>query len=149
MNYILILHNMALSIDTYININNKTNLHPEFDAKKIPYISVLDYLRRIYKYGISDFSTLILTYHLITIYLNMVGIDQCTKVNIHRLIVAAFIISAKYNEDILYRQSQYSIILGITLRELNYLEKRFLIIIDFNIPVLQDSDYDDIVTSLS
>ena len=150
MNSLLIIHNMELIIDSYININSGEDLYPNFNAKQPPDISILDYLKRIDSYGIDNFSTLILTFYLIQLYFDIVGTDQCTKANIHRIILSAFMISLKFNEDTtLYQQSYYARMLGVPLQELNYLETYFLTIIDFNIPIFSNAEYNDIITHLS
>ncbi len=149
MNSLLILHNMELIIDSYMNINSGEDLYPSFNAKQQPDISILEYLKRINSCSIDNFSTLILTFYIIQLYFDIVGIDQCTRFNIHRIILSAYMISLKFNEDTIYQQSHYAKILGVSVQELNYLEKYFLTIIEFNIPILSNAEYNDIINYLS
>ena len=52
---------------------------------------------------------------------------------LHRLILAALVVSTKYNEDIIYKNSHYAKVGGVSLEELNLLEHYFLENIDYNI----------------
>ncbi len=121
------------------NINTKNTIKEisPFNHDHVPPISLFDYLYRIQKYsGIED-STLIIG----LIYIDRICSKKkikLTKNNIHRLLFTSIIIAIKYNEDIIYSNSFYSKIGGISLAELIKLENAFLKIIDFELFVQND-----------
>ena len=72
-----------------------------------------------------------------------------TYYNIHKLILAAFIIAIKYNEDNYYSMQIYSKIGGVTIAELNNLEFEFLKLIKFNLfipEILYNKYYNDLMS---
>ena len=108
-----------------------------FTTKNIPSMSIKDYLLRLSQYTKINESTII----LILIY-----IDRICKINnfhitfnnIYKLIICSMIISIKYNEDNFYSSEIYAKLGGVTLKELNYLEFQFLILIKFSLFVEKD-----------
>lgn len=105
-----------------------------FYAKKIPSMSMEDYLNRIVKYSELQDSTLIIS----TLYI----IKACDRNNyilnfnnIHRILLTSVIVAIKYNEDDFYKNTQYSKIGGIPLNELNKLEYEFCSLLDFNLHI--------------
>jgi hypothetical protein len=105
-----------------------------FYAKKIPSMSMEDYLNRIIKYSELQDSSLIIS----IIYI----IKTCDRNNyilnfnnIHRILLTSVIVAIKYNEDDFYKNTQYSKIGGIPLDELNRLEYEFCSSLDFNLHV--------------
>ena len=103
-----------------------------FTTKNIPSMSIKDYLLRLSQYTKINESTII----LILIY-----IDRICKINnfhitfnnIYKLIICSMIIAIKYNEDNFYSSEIYAKLGGVTLKELNYLEFQFLILIKFSL----------------
>ena len=102
-----------------------------FTAKKIPSISIENYLKRIQQYSNIEKNTLIIS---------LIFIDRLCKItnltltyyNIHRILFTAILISIKYNEDNFYDNQYYSEIGGIKLKELKLLEFYFVKMIKFN-----------------
>ena len=109
----------------------------QFTTKNIPSMSIKDYLLRLSQYTKINESTII----LILIY-----IDRICKINnfhitfnnIYKLIICSMIIAIKYNEDNFYSSEIYAKLGGVTLKELNYLEFQFLILIKFSLFVEKD-----------
>lgn len=103
-----------------------------FYSKKIPTMSVQDYLRRIIKYSKVETSTLILS----IIYIDRVCEREkyvLNLYNIHRFLLASILVAIKYNEDDFYRNTQYAKIGGIDLSELNSLEDEFCRLLNFSL----------------
>ena len=142
--------------DLFINIceENKTKKCNKniplkyFTNKNIPSISIKDYLFRLSKHSKVNESTII----LILIYIDRIcNMNHfiLTYYNIHKLILAAFILAIKYNEEIYYDMFCYSKIGGVKLSELNYLELQYLILIGYNLfvdPKLYDKYYNDLMS---
>ncbi len=110
---------------------NIININSSFNCTIIPQISIYDYLNRIVKYTNIEQSTLVTA---------LIYIDRlCQKGftinehNIHKLLFTSILIGIKYNEDDVYKNSYYSQIAGVTMKELIRMENEFLSLIDFNL----------------
>ena len=119
-----------------------------FMTTNIPTMPIKDYLLRLSKFGQINESTII----LILIY-----IDRICKINnfhlnfrnIYKLIISSMIIAIKYNEDHFYSKEVYAKLGGVSMKELNYLEFQFLILIKFSLFVekdLYDKYYDNLIS---
>lgn len=114
----------------------QTKLIKPFLAKKVPQISIKDYLERLVKFSKMSDSTIV----LILIYIDRIcdiNNFQLNYFNIHKLILAAMVVAIKYNEDDYYSTSFYAKVGGISLNEMNNLEYEFLSLIDFTLFVEQ------------
>ena len=60
---------------------------------------------------------------------------QVSCFNIHRLLLTALLVTAKYSDDAFHNNKLFSSLGGITLRELNQLELEFLSLLDFKMAV--------------
>ena len=127
---------------------NKNFLLKSFTNKFIPSISIKDFLFRLSKYSRVNESTII----LILIYIDRIcNLNNfiITYYNIHKLILASFILSIKYNEENYYSMIFYSKIGGVSLSELNNLEYEYLILIKYNLfiqPKLFYKYYNDLMS---
>ena len=142
--------------DLFINIceENKTKkkqknlLLKSFTNKNIPSITIKDYLIRLSKYSKVNESTII----LILIYIDRVCNMKhffLTYFNIHKMILASFILAIKYNEESYYFMSYYSKLGGVSMSELENLESEFLELIEFNLFIeqkLYDKYYNDLMS---
>ena len=103
-----------------------------FTHQNVPSISIYDYLLRILNYSKMDKSTLIIS----LIYIDNICQKKdiiLTKYNVHRILFSSILVAIKYNEDKIYDNLFYSKVAGISLKELNALENKFLKIIDFKL----------------
>jgi hypothetical protein len=102
-----------------------------FSSKKVPNISIKDYLKRIQTYSELENSTLIVS----LIYIDRIcqlGNIVLTSHNIHRILFCAIYLALKYNEDQIYKTDYYAQIAGISIKELNLIENEFVSLINFN-----------------
>ena len=117
--------------------HNTLRIIKPFISKKIPQISIEDFMKRLLKYSKMESSTLI----LILIYIDRVcffGKFQLNYYNIHKLILASMVVSIKYNEDDYFSNKFYAKVGGVTKEELDKLEYEFLSLIDFSLFVDED-----------
>ena len=127
---------------------NRNFLLKAFKNKSIPSISIKNYLIRLSKHAKVNESTII----LILIYIDRIcNMNHfiLTYYNIHKLILAAFILAIKYNEDYYYHMIYYSKMGGVSLSELNYLESEYLKLVDYKLYVdtkLYDKYYNDLMS---
>ena len=129
------------------NVNNKI---APFLAIDIPSMPIKDYLLRLTYYTKINESTII----IIFIYIDRICKINNFKINyrnIYKLIISSMIIAIKYNEDILYSSEVYAKLGGLSVKELNYLEFKFLILIKFYLFIEQDlfSKYYDTLISFN
>ncbi len=117
-----------------------------FSSKKIPSISIYDFLERIVKYSKIEKSTLVLIFIYIDQLCDMNNVDL-TFYNIHKLILSSLVIAAKYNEDKYLSNDFYAKLGGITKKEINILEYQFLSLINFSLYISDEiyHKYDDFI----
>ena len=119
-----------------------------FTTVNIPSMPIKDYLLRLSQFTRVNESTIILT---------LIYIDRICKMNnfslnfnnIYKLIICSMIIAIKYNEDNFYSSEVYAKLGGVTVKELNFLEFQFLILIKFSLFVekeLFDKYYDNLIS---
>lgn len=118
----------------------------KFDAKEIPEIPIEVYIARLQKYFRASPVMLVTA---------LVYIDRLcsartlipTLRNIHRLYLVALTISIKFWEDISYGNKTFARFGGISLSELNALERDFLGGIDYKLSI-KPSTYNAYLTGL-
>ena len=118
------------------NIESKLALLKPFISKKIPSISINDYLERLLKYS-KTFNEIII---IILIYLDTICAKHKINLNyynIHKLIFGAFIVSIKFHEDEYFSLGFYAKLGGISKKEAINLEYEFMNLIDFKLFVNQ------------
>jgi len=123
---------ISLIIDKKKKIKSSLiNLISVFHNDEIPKISIYDYITRIINYTNCEENTLILS----LIYLDKLIMKnlKLSIYNIHRFLFASILIAIKVNEDRIYKNDYYSVIAGISLKELNLIECNFLSILDFQL----------------
>ena len=116
------------------------NVMKSFLTKKIPSISIYDFLERIVKYSKIEKSTLVLILIYIDKLCDMNNVD-ITFYNIHKLILSSLVIAAKYNEDKYLSNQFFAKIGGITKKEIDILEYQFLTLIDFSLYINDEIYY--------
>ena len=103
-----------------------------FISKKIPSISINDYIERLFKYSKVSEEIFI----CVLIYIDKVCGNRKINLNynnIHKLILASFIASIKFNEDNYYSLNYYAKLGGVSKKEIISLEYEFLSLIDFKL----------------
>jgi hypothetical protein len=110
--------------------SNLKELVKPFESKIIPDLSINDYLKRIIKYTNCEINSLIFS----LIYLDRICLKNIdlSPFNIHKFLFATILLAIKTNEDNIYRNSYYSQIAGVTLKELNLMEYNLCIILNYN-----------------
>lgn len=117
--------------------NDLLPLHPSaltrFHSRATPSITVLSYLRRIAKYtSLEKSCTLILLVYIDRVCQRNAGFTICS-LTVHRFVCAAVVCASKALCDAFSTNGHYARVGGISLIELNMLEKEFLNIIDWKL----------------
>ena len=118
------------------NLDTKVLLLKPFVSKKIPPISIKDYIERLLKYS-KTFNEIII---IVLIYLDTICAKHKLNLNyynIHKFIFAAFVSAIKFYQDDYYSINYYSKLGGIPKKEATKLEYEFMSLIDFKLFVNQ------------
>ena len=114
---------LANILNKVLNTFDHKSIHyTGFESSIPPRISLYDYLGRIHKYSQCSDSCYILAFIYIDRALQMSPELTINKLNIHRLVLIAMVLSIKYLEDVYFDNNLYSKIGGIGLLEFNRLE---------------------------
>ena len=122
---------------------NKSNteenmiLLKSFISKKIPSVSIFDYIERLSKYGRANEEICI----FILIYLDKICAMHRINLNyyiIHKLILASFVCSVKFHEDEYYSIGFYAKLGGVSKKDAINLEYEFISLMDFKLFVNQE-----------
>lgn len=106
----------------------------KFHAMKAPGIGILHYLERIHKYASCSKECFILA---------LIYIDRLiqrnnfllTELNVHRVVITAILLAAKFFDDAYYNNAYYAKVGGVLVSEMNGLEVDFLFRINFSLHV--------------
>ena len=128
-----------------IDLNErKKNDDDLFATVKIPRITLADYLKRIIKYGVNEPSDANTLLTIVTIYINRLNTKFYTinNQNIHRILLTSLLLAQKMFCDDHYTNQHFAKVGGISLAELNKLERKFLSIMDNELFVFPEEFYD-------
>jgi len=121
--------------------NNKHRLF--YSKTNVP---VKLYIIRVLNFFKSEESTIVIS----LIYLDRIrkrNRNIINKGNFHKLFLMALTTACKFNEDCIYLNSFYCQVGGIALKEFNYLEKIFLMLIDYSL-IVKNDEYENMLESL-
>ncbi|XP_039069257.1 cyclin-U4-1-like [Hibiscus syriacus] len=106
-----------------------------FHGLSRPFISIQNYLDRIYKYANCSPSCFIVAY----VYLDRFSQRQpslpINSYNVHRLLITSVMVAAKFMDDMYYNNAYYAKVGGINTMEMNFLEVDFLFGLGFKLHV--------------
>jgi hypothetical protein len=105
-----------------------------FYTKSLPIISLEDYIYRLVHYINPEVTSFCLSLVYLDRFCHLTGLSPCKEI-IYRLYLICLIIAIKYNEDSCLSNKAYSNIGGISISDLNMLEKMFLKLIKYNLYV--------------
>lgn len=109
----------------------------KFHALKAPGIRIQQYLERVHKYASCSNECFILA---------LIYIDRLiqrnnfllTELNVHRVVITAILLAAKFFDDAYYNNAYYAKVGGVLVLEMNGLEVDFLFRINFSLHVTPD-----------
>ncbi|KAH6773827.1 cyclin p4 [Perilla frutescens var. hirtella] len=114
-----------------------------FDAQKMsifhgltrPTISIRCYMERIFKYANCSPSCVVVAYIYLDRFVQKQPLLPLNSFNVHRLLIAGVLVSAKFMDDIYYNNAYYAKVGGISTAEMNMLEVDFLFGLGFQLNV--------------
>ncbi|KAJ9463822.1 Cyclin-U4-3 [Diplonema papillatum] len=105
------------------------------------------FLYRFVKYGCCSKEVFVFMMIYLSRHAAKTGLDLAVT-NVHRLIITAFLAAVKIRDDTPYCNVYYSKLGGVSIQELNQLERIFLVGIDFDLMVAP-KDYEAMIESLT
>ncbi|THV06739.1 cyclin-domain-containing protein, partial [Dendrothele bispora CBS 962.96] len=128
---------IADMLERLMSHNDRIPLLPEsltrFHSRSAPGINVLDYLKRIVRFTKVEKSCLLITLHYIDKICTRMPLFTLSSLTCHRFIIASITVSSKGLCDVFCNNSLYAKVGGISLGELNTLEREFLSMIDWRL----------------
>ncbi|KAJ6603128.1 cyclin-domain-containing protein [Mycena sp. CBHHK59/15] len=128
---------IADMLERLIAHNDRIPLLPEsltrFHSRSAPAITVLDYLRRIVRFTNVEKSCLLITLHYIDQICARMPLFTLSSLTCHRFIIASITVSSKGLCDTFCTNNLYAKVGGISVTELNILEREFLEKIDWRL----------------
>lgn len=110
-------------------------LSRKFLSKKIPPISLLDYLLRLHRYCPMSTAVFLATSLYITRMTLVEKMFRVTPKNMHRLVLAGLLVAIKALEDLGYPHTRIAKVGGVSNVELSKLEISFCFLADFDLRV--------------
>ncbi len=110
------------------------NMTP-FHALEAPSIVVGDYVRRISQYAFSSTACMLAAFYYVKRAVKAQRALAPTSLSVHRLLITAVVLAAKYFDDITYSMGYYAKVGGLPVKELAYLELRMLDLLDFRLHI--------------
>ena len=123
--YIMIYQKIDIYIQSVIDNDSGLINMTVYDGKNIPPISVLNYIKRLFKFTDASSESHYLTLILLDRILNINNIKLNLR-NFHRLYAMSLRIASKLVDDIHYSNLYYSRVSGINIVEYNLLELKYL-----------------------
>ncbi|PFH52027.1 hypothetical protein AMATHDRAFT_141017 [Amanita thiersii Skay4041] len=138
-------HLIADMLERVMAHNDQIPLSPEsltrFHSRSAPSISVLDYLKRIIRFTnveASQRSCLLTTLYYIDRICARMPLFTLSSLTCHRFIIASIAVASKGLCDVFCTNSLYAKVGGISVTELNILEREFLSAIDWHLMCTRD-----------
>ncbi|KAJ3786329.1 cyclin-domain-containing protein [Lentinula aff. detonsa] len=133
---------IADMLERLMSHNDRIPLQPEsltrFHSRSAPGISILDYLKRIVRFTKVEKTCLLITLHYIDQICARVPLFTLSSLTCHRFIIAAVTVSSKGLCDVFCNNALYAKVGGISVGELNTLEREFLRMIEWTITCTRD-----------
>ncbi|KAJ7078880.1 cyclin-domain-containing protein [Mycena belliarum] len=133
---------IADMLERLMSHNDLIPLLPEsltrFHSRSAPGITVLDYLRRIVRFTNVEKSCLLITLYYIDQICARMPLFTLSSLTCHRFIIASITVSSKGLCDTFCTNSLYAKVGGISVTELNVLEREFLAKIDWRLMCTRD-----------
>ncbi|KAJ8543165.1 hypothetical protein K7X08_005688 [Anisodus acutangulus] len=103
-----------------------------FHGSRAPSLGIEQYLDRIFKYSCCSPSCFVVAHIYMERFIESTS-AHLTSLNVHRLLITSVMVAAKFIDDAFYNNAYYARVGGVTTKELNKLEMKFLFGLDFRL----------------
>ena len=121
----------------YQKLSSHTSKPLIYTSLYVPEISLSKYIERISTYSSLEDNVLISAIIYIDRYLSISKVDL-TSHEVHRLLLTAIVIAIKFHCDEFFDNAYYAAIGGITMEELNDLEKDLIEALDYRLYIEEE-----------
>ncbi|KAF8813667.1 cyclin-domain-containing protein [Phlegmacium glaucopus] len=133
---------IADMLDRLMSHNDLIPLSPEsltrFHSRSTPSISILDYLKRIIRFTNVEKSCLLISLFNIDQICSRMPLFTLSSLTCHRFVITSITVSSKGLCDAFCPNNLYAKVGGISVTELNVLEREFLAMIDWRLMCTRD-----------
>lgn len=105
-----------------------------FHGSRAPTLSIRQYIDRIFKYSGCSPSCFVIAHIYVDRFLKRLEL-HLTSLNVHRLLITAVMLAAKFIDDGFFNNAYYAKVGGVSTVEMNRLEMKFLFSLDFRLQV--------------
>ncbi|CDP15519.1 unnamed protein product [Coffea canephora] len=135
------LEKSILKNEKLLKATNVKDVITIFHGLRAPELSIRRYIERIFKYANCSPSCFVVAYIYMERFLHQTN-GYLTSLNAHRLLITCFMLAAKFVEDECYNNAYYAKVGGISTTEMNRLETKLVVAIDFRLHVSVET-FDD------
>ncbi|KAL3827936.1 hypothetical protein ACJIZ3_016738 [Penstemon smallii] len=128
------LESCVLQNERVLETSQAKELITIFHGLRAPSLSIQQYIDRIFKYSRCSPSCFIIAHIYIDRFVRSTSI-YLTSLNIHRLLITSVMVAAKFMDDAFFNNAYYARVGGLSTKELNKLEMKFLFGLDFRLHV--------------
>ncbi|CAG9327625.1 unnamed protein product [Blepharisma stoltei] len=130
-----ILEAVAFILENYSKYSScsEENVRLFFEQAKIPSISMYDYLAYLNTYTHCSEHCYVLSLIYVERLISNFRKYIFDNISLHKLFLIGLVVAAKYSEDKYYKNSYYAKVGGIQVSDFNNLEKKFLMLLDFDL----------------
>ncbi|PON76391.1 Cyclin [Parasponia andersonii] len=118
-----------------VKASRKNDVVSIFHGSKAPTLSVRQYLERIFKYSNCSTSCFVVAYIYVDRFFQNRSGFCLTSLNVHRLLITAVMVAAKFLDDACDNNAYYAQVGGVSTEEMNELEMEFLFSLKFRLQV--------------
>jgi len=126
---------LSVTLEKMSSLAAKPDVMSPFHSKVAPQISISDYIERIAKYFQCSTECFVVGFIYIDRLVKLHPQIAVSKLSVHRIIVVAMTLAAKFHDDIFYTNTYYGKIGGLKLKELNALEANYVKLLDWRLNV--------------
>ncbi|KAG6429146.1 hypothetical protein SASPL_107186 [Salvia splendens] len=105
-----------------------------FHGTRAPSLSIQQYIDRIFRYSNCSPSCFVIAHIYLDRFIQRTNLCL-NSLNIHRLLITSVMVAAKFIDDAFFNNAYYARVGGVSTRELNKLEMKFLFGVDFQLHV--------------
>ncbi|KAF5731534.1 cyclin-P3-1 isoform X2 [Tripterygium wilfordii] len=109
-----------------------------FHGLSAPPVSIRQYVDRIFKYSGCSPSCFVVAHIYVDRFLQQTDV-RLNSLNVHRLLITSIMVAAKFTDDAFFNNAYYAKVGGVSTRELNRLEVKFLFSLDFRLQISVDT----------
>lgn len=110
-----------------------------FHSVSTPSVFISVYFERVAKFGECSAEVLVEAIMNINRILFYQPAFHINNLNIHRLIAASLLVTAKFKDERHYNNAHYAKIGGLEVKEMNYLEAKFLVLMNFDLHIKSEA----------